>query len=527
MLKLGVIFVGKGQFLWEKIKTMQCIPLTSKELADASELQTVPSDSLTHHKTNVKFVFQKTNGYVPQRSEQAKTLNLESNALISSYIKHSLVRVISCLAILTDKELPHLKCMFLLIVFIVLGVIPITGGAKNHSNVTLCQAEWVALHQAPELKSFEAKSEAFSQSAIAAGQLSDPTLMLGAMNVPVNTFSLSQEPMTQIQVGLMQIFPKGHSLRYRSLQEKNKGNAEYEKGQTMQVQILHDVRISWLNLYYWLKAKQLVYAQKKVFQHLVTITESMLANNEAQLKDVIRAQLEVTELDNQLIVINQQIDTARADLGRWIGAALANHAYPDQLPQWKNPPSLASLKIIIKCHPKLLTDQAFIAANYAGVNLAKQQYKPGVAVGVAYGFRQGHDIATNSKRSDFLTAQVSIDLPLFPNNRQDRSLKASEENLLASQEDQVSHYRELKQILKTQYATWQQQRKSVRLYQRHLIPEANQYTEATLIAYQNTQTDFPTLARAYVRELNTELLGLKASIDYSTARVSLLYLEGE
>lgn len=295
----------------------------------------------------------------------------------------------------------------------------------------------------------------------------------------------------------------------------------------MQVQILHDVRISWLNLYYWLKAKQLVYAQKKVFQHLVTITESMLANNEAQLKDVIRAQLEVTELDNQLIVINQQIDTARADLGRWIGAALANHAYPDQLPQWKNPPSLASLKIIIKCHPKLLTDQAFIAANYAGVNLAKQQYKPGVAVGVAYGFRQGHDIATNSKRSDFLTAQVSIDLPLFPNNRQDRSLKASEENLLASQEDQVSHYRELKQILKTQYATWQQQRKSVRLYQRHLIPEANQYTEATLIAYQNTQTDFPTLARAYVRELNTELLGLKASIDYSTARVSLLYLEGE
>ncbi len=425
------------------------------------------------------------------------------------------------------SKLSPLKCVFLLAGFIGLDIVPITSVAVSHLNETLSQVEWVALHQAPELKSFDAKSEALNQSAIATAQLSDPQLVLGAMNVPVDTFSLSQEPMTQIQVGLMQAFPRGHSLRYRSLQEKNKGFAEYEKGQTMQVQILYDVRISWLNLYYWLKAKRIVLAQKKIFQHLVTITESMLANNKAQQKDVIRAQLELTELDNQLIKINQQIDTMRAQLARWVGVAFANQVYPDQLPQWKSPPSLAKFKKIIKCHPKLRIDQAIIAANYAAVKLAKQQYMPGVTAGVAYGFRQGHDMNTNSKRSDFLSAQVSIDLPLFTNNRQDRSLKASEENLIASQEDQVSHYRQLIQMLNTQYAIWQQQRKSTRLYRRHLIPEANQYAEATMIAYQNTQTDFPTLARAYVRQLNTSLMGLKASVDCNAARVSLLYLEGK
>lgn len=408
-----------------------------------------------------------------------------------------------------------------------LNIVPMTSVAAKQLNVTLAQVEKAALRQAPELKFFNAKVEALSQSAIAAGQLSDPKLMLGVMNVPVDTFNLSQTPMTQMQVGLMQAFPRGHSLRYLSLQENDKSHVEYEKGQTMRVQILKDVRINWLNLYYWLKTKQIVSAQKKIFQHLVNITQSMLANNESEQKDVIRAQLELTQLDNQLIKINQQIKTARAQLARWTGSTLADEAYPNQLPQWKNPPSLMNLETLIKYHPELRTDQSIVAANYAGVNLAKQQYHPGIAVSVGYGFRQGYDMVTHQENPNFLSAQMSIDLPLFPNNRQDRRLKASEENLVASQEDQLSHYRQLKQILNTQYIIWQQQRKSVGLYQKQLIPEANQYAEATMIAYQNTQTDFPTLARAYVRELKVSLMGLKAAVDCNAARVSLLYLEGE
>ena len=180
-------------------------------------------------------------------------------------------------------------------------------------------AEKTAVLQAPELKALHAKSKAFTQASIAAGQLADPKLMLGAMNVPVNTFNFSQEPMTQIQVGLMQSFPRGRTLHYRSLQQQETAQAEYEKAQAMKVNILRDVRMSWLNLYYWMHAKQILLAQKKIFRHLLSVTESMLANNKAQQKDAVRAQLELTDLDNQLIDINQKIVSAQANLARWIG----------------------------------------------------------------------------------------------------------------------------------------------------------------------------------------------------------------
>ncbi len=391
--------------------------------------------------------------------------------------------------------------------------------------LTLKQAETAALSQSPEIKSLHATKQALEYSSIAAGQLSDPKLMLGSINVPVDTFDFSQEPMTQIQVGLIQNFPRGRSLHYRALEKKHSSVAQAHKQEVMRLHVLQGVRLSWLHLYYWIHAKQIIIKQKKIFRHLVKVTEMMLANNKAQQKDVIRAQLELTELDNRVIEIDQQIDTTRAALARWIGQALAYKAAPKQLPTWPTPPNLSQLHDLIQHHAELKTDEAFIAARQAGINLAKQQYKPGFGVGATYGFRQGRNL-DNRKRPDFLTARISVDLPLFTRNRQDQTLKASEANFQAIKEEQMSDFRQLAEALKMDYAAWKQQQKSAWLYRAHLVPEATQYAKATKVAYQNAQTDFLTLARAYIRELNTELAGLKAAVNRDGARVNLLYLQG-
>ncbi|VEG90893.1 TolC family protein [Legionella spiritensis] len=413
-----------------------------------------------------------------------------------------------------------------LFIRVVYGLLLLSIGQTIHGMpLTLEKAEREALLQAPETKSLQAAARAFEQSAIAAGQLADPKLLLGTLNVPVNTFSFNQEGMTQIQIGLQQSFPRGRSLHYQSLQNKDLSAAESHRQHTMRLQILQDVRIGWLNLYYGLRARQIVIAQKKIFRDLVRVTESLLANNKAQQKDVIRAQLELTELDNRLLDIEQQIEIARAALSRRIGPKYSRLASPQRLPDWSSPPSPGQLQEKIKQHPVLNTDKALILAEQAKVHLAKQQYKPGLVAGVAYGIRQGRDDEGRS-RPDFLTAQVGVDLPLFTRNRQDRVLKASEENLLSIRENQISNYRRLCELLKQSYATWKQQQKSAQLYQRHLFSQAKQYAEATRTAYQNAQTDFPTLARAYIRELDTQLAGLKAEVNRDIARARLLYLQG-
>jgi outer membrane protein TolC len=393
-------------------------------------------------------------------------------------------------------------------------------------SFSLAEAENIALARSPELKSYQAKTEEFKQKSIAVNQLPDPHLRLGTINVPVDTFNFSQSPMTMIQVWLEQDFPRGKTLKYRAEQARDFSSVEVQKKEVMKLQILQSVRSSWLETYYWLQAEKIVQKQKVIFDHLLRVTESMLANNKAQQKDVIRAQLELTELEDRLLSIEQALVTARSELARWVGDTRASRALPTQLPVWPSPEVVTELQSSMKQHPVLKTDSALVLANRAEVRLAEQNYKPEFKTELAYDFRQGVNF-DGRKRSDFITAQVRVDLPLFPGNRQDRTLKARQENLSSSREDQISHYRALKEVLDKQNIAWKQHNKRASLYKQSLIPEAKQYAEATMTAYQNALTDFPTLARAYVRELDTELAGLRVNIDRDLARINLLYLQGK
>lgn len=411
-----------------------------------------------------------------------------------------------------------------LVIFITAAVFFCENTVAANKNLRFFESK--ALQYSSELRSLSNQQKAKQEQAVAAGQWKDPKLMFGAMNVPVDSFNFSQEPMTQIQAGLSQQFPKGKSLYYRSLStEKNAKATGYQTG-LIKLVVLKNVRLAWVNLYLWQQSRWLVLAQKKVFQHLLKVTESLLSHNKAQQKDVIRAQLELNTLDDKLISIDQHERVAKAVLARWVGNKFSNHKLPKKLPRWNKPPSLTNLYAGIRKHPLIRRDQELIQSDSSSVHYAQQQFKPGVTAGVMYGYRQGRNM-NDTQRSDFISANLSIDLPIFTKNRQSRLLKASEKKLASTQENELTDYRTLIEAAKTVYANWRAATKSSWLYRKHLVPEAILYAKSTRIAYQNTETDFPTLARAYVRELDTKLKALKTNVSVANARIDMLYLQGK
>ena len=393
-------------------------------------------------------------------------------------------------------------------------------------SLTLSQAEVIAIHNAPDIQQVHSEAQALRDESVAAGQLKDPKILLSAKSVPTDSFSMTQIDMTELQVGLSQAFPRGHSLAYQSKEKSSLANAEEAKADLLKASIKQTVRNDWLTLYYWLQAQKIVDQEQKVFEHLVEITESMLSSNLSQQKDVIRAQLEVSKLKDRQYNISKNIQTARGNLARWIGPDNAARAAPKGLPHWPMPPNEKQLRQVMMTHPILQMDATTVNAQREGVNYAEEQYKPGFDVAVVYGYRQGDEM-DGEPRSNLLTAALTMDLPIFTSNRQDKSLAASEQALNASQEAQSVNYLQFNQTLVTEYATWHQLSKSAALYKKKLIPQAHEYAEATLTAYQNTQTDFPTLARANVDDLDTKLLGVKTVVDREKARAALLYLQGK
>ena len=162
----------------------------------------------------------------------------------------------------------------LLIYYIFLILLPSGVSAMDDSPglLTLSEAERLALDLDPVTKSFVAKSESLEEQAVADGQLADPQLKLGVMSLPLDTFDLDQEPMTQLQVGIQQSFPPGDTLRYRK--ERTLALSETEQARSLEraLDVLRKVRIRYLQVYYQTVAKNILEENRDLFSRLFFAT---------------------------------------------------------------------------------------------------------------------------------------------------------------------------------------------------------------------------------------------------------------
>jgi hypothetical protein len=81
--------------------------------------------------------------------------------------------------------------------------------------VSLEQAITLAQQNDPWLHGSRLKQSAVENRSIASGTLPDPKVSLGIMNLPTDTWDLDQEGMTQLKVGVSQMFPRGDSLEIK------------------------------------------------------------------------------------------------------------------------------------------------------------------------------------------------------------------------------------------------------------------------------------------------------------------------
>ena len=82
-------------------------------------------------------------------------------------------------------------------------------------------------------------------------------------------------------------------------------------------------------------------------------------------------------------------------------------------------------------------------------------------------------------------------------------------------------------MLATDYANWQRLGERADLYASQLLHESSANARASLNAYQNGVTEFTTLMRARITDLDVRLDDLRIRVDRAKAQASLLYLAGE
>ena len=388
----------------------------------------------------------------------------------------------------------------------------------------LAEAERIAVERDAVLRQLDAESGAMRERAVAEGQLMDPKLRFGAVNVPVDSFSLDAEDMTMLEVGLSQEFQPGRTRQLtRRRMEQSASAMEAAIGDRRRT-VQREVRRTWAELAYLVRAREIVASQMDWVEQMRSSARARYASGQGTQIEVLQAGLDVAMLREQLLDIDRDEAMRRAQLGRWIGQEEAMQAGPFSLPARAELEPLALLEQRLLQHPAQVDFERRIEAAETGIDLAEQRKLPGWMLDVSYGFRDGE--MDGASRPDMLSAMVSVDLPLFRGNRQDREVSAARADARALHEMHEDHQREMQAMLAEAWSVARRTIELERLYESDLVPLAEQSVQAALLAYRSSRAMVDDVILARRTALETWLKHLRLVADRAQAQYDIDYLVG-
>jgi outer membrane protein TolC len=419
---------------------------------------------------------------------------------------------------------PHIARGAVCLAAVLLAAAAGPARAERGPPLTLAEAERLAAEAEPGRQALEAGAAALGAKAGAAGALPDPVLRVGINNFPIESGDFATEGMTHAAIGLRQAFPPAGSRTSLARQYRELANATSASAETRARDVLLATRSAWLDVYYLEHARELVLESRPLFAELATISRSLYAVGRRSQQDVIRAELELSRLDDRLIDIERQQAGARAALSEWIGDA-ALRPVADKLPAWSTVADLGTLEAALREHPALAAAAARVEAQNSGVSLAETRAKPGWAVELGYSYREGL-LPDGSPRSDFVSLNVSIDLPYFRKTAVDSSLTAALHDRSAARAEGVRLERSLRSRLAAEHSRWRDVNRRLALYEARILEQARAQATASLNAYQSEKGDFAEVMRAYIDDLNTRIDYIRLTVERAKSYAALASLGG-
>jgi outer membrane protein TolC len=215
----------------------------------------------------------------------------------------------------------------------------------------------------------------------------------------------------------------------------------------------------------------------------------------------------------------------RSQLSMWLGAEDVARVLPAGLSARADLEPLATLEARLSAHPAQVDYQRRLDAARTAADVAHELRKPAWMLDVSYGFRQ--DMPDGMSRPDMLSAMVTVGLPLFRGDRQDRAVSAAHFETQGLHERHEDHQREMQAMLVEAWNVAGRTAELEQFYETDLLPLAEQSVTAALLGWRSNRTMFDEVVMARRLALETKLKHLRLAADRALAQHEIDYLAGD
>lgn len=394
-----------------------------------------------------------------------------------------------------------------------------TGITLSEDKVDVLKTRWVideALRTNPELQAARLSWDASKERVPQVRALDDPNLGFTYYG------EQTQTRVGEVQANVMasQKIPFYGKLRLKGEVAESEAKVFGEKYRTLEREVIAKVKSAFYELFWVHKSIKIDEENKGLLQRFVKIAEVKYATAKATQQDVLKAQVELSGIVNELITLEQLKETAIARintlLNRHPDAPLGT---PEEIDITELTVSLKELYEKAKeISPELSILKYRIERDKAAYELAKKQYYPDFTFGLNYTVI--NDLPSTVMSSpigegrDSYTGTLSMNIPIFQKRKYDAGVREADAKLKSSE----MAYRNMENMtlfgVKDYHFKVQTAERLVKLYRDSIIPQAEQSLKAAEIGYQAGQVDFLNLIDSQRVLLDFNLAFYRAVADF-------------
>ena len=363
---------------------------------------------------------------------------------------------------------------------------------NNYAQVDdLDQMIGQAILLSPKIKMLEAKRNAAYSGIDKNSNLPDPVLTLGLVNVPTNSFSFDQDPMTQKIVGVRQTFPfpgKLGAIEDASAIDTLIIDQEIRDAEN---EIRKNVSKKYYELSYLKRSIELSKESKLLLQDIAKVVSTKYTVGSASQQNLLKVQLEITNITEEIDELESRKKSVLAELNSYL---LRDTATPIKTIYFEEIDFIelttAQLDSLSRIHrPFLKGIQLAVKKSELNGTVAEKDYYPNITLGLQYAFRE-QIAATGLQLNNLFSVVVGVSLPFNYGGKN----SAKVEEAMSMKQFYSSQYSFALQSLQSNFggavANLNSLKERIKLFEEGLLPQAKQNLTATLSHYQVGHIDF-------------------------------------
>ena len=342
------------------------------------------------------------------------------------------------------------------------------------------------LQRNPEIQAARFRFEAATTRPSQAGTLPEPTAMYTNFGVGHPFSGLNGSNFAYHGFGFSQEIPFPGKLALASEEAKREADSEQQKYRAAILDVMSRLKVAY---YEWLtvnKAIELTRKHSDLLSRFEEIARNRYRVGKGLQQDVLKAQLEVSSLEQQLAMLDEKCQRAEAEIASLLAQPTVALRAPPDIKPTSFSMSLDELLKATADSPRIRAEQKMVDARAVGINRSLKDFRPDF--GASFQWQR-----TGTNFPDYYMATVEVKIPIYYARKQRYALEESYARLNEAKQTYRAAQQQAVYGVKDQYLTIQSSERILNLYKTTLLPQAQLTVDSSASAYEVGNIDFLTL----------------------------------